>query len=362
MKIAFVINDLNIGGAEKLIHDITSELARKGCNVTIILTWSRTKRPLEKTLDPDVKVLKLSGKQRFSLPKIRQLAQLFNEFDVVHANLFPTLYLTALASYLVKRPRFFYTEHSTSNRRRQSWWLRGIEKIIYSRYQTIFTVSEAANTTLQEWLPELKDRIVTLENGIRYKEYAKANPIDLDNLISVVPKNRKLIVSVANFRPQKDQPTIIRALEKLPDHIHAIFIGDGETRKDCEDLAVYLGVSHRTHFLGFRKDIAEILKACDLFVLSSHWEGFGLSAIEAMAAGLPAIVSNLPGLADIVGEAAVKFQPGSSEELARMIHQILEDRELRERLIQSGEQQARKYDLGQVAMRYHNYFSAKVNE
>ena len=80
----------------------------------------------------------------------------------------------------------------------------------------------------------------------------------------------------------------------------ALIVGGGRRRGDMEQLAAKLGLTKRVHFLGVRKDIPDLLAAMDVFVLPSHSEGISLALLEAMAAGLPVIASNVGGLPEVV--------------------------------------------------------------
>src|SRR5690554_591148 len=166
MKIAFVINDLNIGGAEKLVHDIANALVNLGEDISIILTLGKSETPLQKTLDPRIQVIRLPGRNKFSIRKICALSRLIKQFDVVHVNLFPSFYLGYLSSYFSRETPLLYSEHSTNNRRRGKKTFKIIEKYVYGRYQSIIAISNAAKKELLKWQPRITNKIITIENGI----------------------------------------------------------------------------------------------------------------------------------------------------------------------------------------------------
>ena len=106
-----------------------------------------------------------------------------------------------------------------------------------------------------------------------------------------------------------------------------------------------LNLENRVHFLGFRKDIPEILKTSDVIVQSSHWEGFGLSAVEGMASGKPVIVSNIPGLANVVENPETTFNVGDYEQLKNIILKLVEDNNYYTFVSKKAENLAIKYDI-----------------
>ena len=93
------------------------------------------------------------------------------------------------------------------------------------------------------------------------------------------------------------------------------------------------------HFLGYRADTERIYRAADVCVIPSRWEGFGLVAVEAMASGVPVVASDLPGLREVVGDAALLFPPGDAEALARQIRRLLDSPELKAECVRKGLEQ-----------------------
>lgn len=113
-------------------------------------------------------------------------------------------------------------------------------------------------------------------------------------------KDDVTFVMVARFDEQKDQAGLIEAWSKLSEESRLLLIGDGPSLSEAKDLVSRLGVSARVDFAGRLSNVAERLAACSAFVLWSRWEGFPLSTLEAMRAGLPVIVSDVGGSAEAV--------------------------------------------------------------
>jgi glycosyltransferase involved in cell wall biosynthesis len=109
-------------------------------------------------------------------------------------------------------------------------------------------------------------------------------------------------VAVGRLWEPKDYPNLLRAVAALQTPTRLLIVGDGPLRSALELLAVTLGVSDRICFLGVRHDIPAILSACDIFVLSSAWEGFGLVVAEAMACERPVVATDCGGVREVVGD------------------------------------------------------------
>ena len=169
----------------------------------------------------------------------------------------------------------------------------------------------------------------------------------------IVPEDAEfLLMQIAGFREQKDQDCVLRALKILPQGVHAVFVGDGERRKDCEKLAEEFGVRERAHFLGVRADVPALLKAADIVVMSSHWEGFGLAAVEGMAAGKPVVASDVPGLAEVVGGAGILFPQGDESALADTIMRLATDKDFYAQISEQCKKRACDFDIKTMAKKY----------
>ena len=104
--------------------------------------------------------------------------------------------------------------------------------------------------------------------------------------------------------------------------------GHGELEAQLKNRARALGLDERVRFLGFRADLPRLLGEADVFLSSSKWEGFGLSVVEAMAAGLPVVVSNIPGVAEVVGrepKCGLFAAPSSPSDIADKLRSLLTD-------------------------------------
>jgi glycosyltransferase involved in cell wall biosynthesis len=113
-----------------------------------------------------------------------------------------------------------------------------------------------------------------------------------------LPGDRRYVVHVARHHPVKDQATLIQgfalAAPRLPD-VDLLMVGDGPLRRDLEKLAADRGVADRVKFLGIRSDIPAVMKAADVFALTSVSEAASLTLLEAMASALPVVVTNVGG-------------------------------------------------------------------
>ena len=122
-----------------------------------------------------------------------------------------------------------------------------------------------------------------------------------------------------------------------------------------------LRLKKRVTFLGWRNDIASILKASDIYVHSTHSEGFGIAACEAMATGLPVVASNVPALAQVVQGAGVLFPPGNHAELAQRLSELIASPELRRKMSQASIQRARQFSIEHTVDAYVQLYESVLH-
>jgi glycosyltransferase involved in cell wall biosynthesis len=155
-----------------------------------------------------------------------------------------------------------------------------------------------------------------------------------------------ILVSVGRLKAPKDFATLLSALAALPDAaFEAVIAGEGPNRPMLEAEIERLDIGDRVRLLGERRDVPELLGAADVFVLSSRSEGFPVSVLEAMVAGLPVVASRVGGVAELVeeGETGLLVAPGNSEELTAALGRVLADRELRCRLGAAGRERVEQH-------------------
>ena len=359
MKILHVITSLHMGGAEKLMVDILPRLNCSGMQCEL-LTFNGEKTPFREKLEKmGIKIIDLGNNRNPYHPKnLFRLISIIKNYDIIHThNTAPQLF-AAISSIFTSNIDLITTEHNTSNRRRDWRWFKPIDKWMYSKYKVIICISDKTKDKLLEYLPNLKTPLTVINNGIPIDEYKNAEP---NEPILKEYKGIKKLVMVAGFRYQKDQITVIRAMQYLPINYHLFLVGDGVERRKAVDLAFKLDVDSRVHFLGKRDDVPSILKCADICILSSHWEGFGLAAVEGMAAGKPVIASNVPGLAEVVKGAGILFELGNPKDLSEKILSLMSNNSTYQIVSERCRDRAFQYDIERMVKGYVNVYRKENN-
>jgi glycosyltransferase involved in cell wall biosynthesis len=341
LRVLHIIDSLAQGGAEALVKDMIPRMRRRGVDVALAVL-AELDSPFERELRSQrVPFLPTAAGGIYSPKHVFALMPHLSDFDLVHSHLFPAQLFTPMAAMLSgSKVPLLLTEHTTQHRRRKKW-LHPLEKWMYGRYTRIACVSEASAENLRAWVPALGETITVVPNGIDVQKFQHAAAVSRSSI--GINNGNCLLLYIASFQQRKDHGTLLRAVAQISD-VDLLLVGDGELHRQFERQAESLGIAQRVHFLGARTDVAELLKLADIYVHVPVFEGFGIAAAEAMAAGKPIIASNVPGLAQVVGDAAVLVSPGDSEALATAIR----------RLIASPEQ---RLQLGGAALRRSNQFS-----
>lgn len=358
MKILHVISSLETGGAQRLLSDLLPLLNNSNQDISLLL--------LEDIDCPFRDVLRVTGIKINSLGVsnfynpiiIWRLIPYFRKYEIVHIHLFPVLYWASLASWFTAN-FMVYTEHSTKNRRRGKWLFKYIEKLIYHSYDRIISISEQTQDELKNWLQVNGNdgRFVVVENGINLTSFRNTSMSSSLNY----GKDTKNLIMISRFTQAKDHKTVIRAMLKVKDEkVHLLLVGEGETMHYCRNLVCDLKLESRVHFLGRRNDIPQLIKASYLGIQSSHWEGFGLTAVEIMAGGIPIVASEVDGLKQVVEGAGCLFECGNDSELAYIVNDLLQDRMKYEHFVQKGMDRSCRYDIHLMAEKYGNIYKELI--
>ena len=349
MKILQVITSLRIGGAERLITDIVPLFRNDGLEVDVLAIDGEDtdfKRGLE---EKGVKVISFGNHCNiYSLKFIFKMIRLMKDYDIIHTHLTASQYYAAIGS-LFCNAQLVTTEHATSNRRRDKLLFRYLDKWMYSRYKSIISISEPCDEKLKEYIGQ-NFPFCIIKNGINTNNFINAKPAKLDI------GNCKKITMVAGFRYEKDQPTVIKALKYLPEDYHVLLVGDGAKRPELESLVKNEELTDRVHFMGIRNDVAQILKASDVIVMSSHREGLSLSNVEGMCSGHPFVASDVEGLREVTKGYGLLFPHGDSKALSEIILKLTTDNQYANEIAMRCQERALQYDICQTIKDYEHVY------
>lgn len=175
-----------------------------------------------------------------------------------------------------------------------------------------------------------------------------------------IPANAKVLLTVGELNENKNQSVILRAMARLGDpDLHYVLCGQGEHNGILRNLAEELGLSDRVHLLGFRRDVAEIYPAADLYLCPSFREGLNVSIMEAMASGLPVICSDIRGNRDLVerDKGGLLCQADDTEGFAAAIQTLAASTELCQTMGSHNRTFVDRFSLQQVLVQLHQIYN-----
>lgn len=341
LRVHQIINscDLKLGGAERIARALHENLRAAGVESHLVSLQAFAEG------DAPEGAVSLGLKSPYDPRALTRLAAYANQIgpgDIVHAHLFPaSAHVAALARAGRLSAPLVFTEHSTSNRRRSHPLGGLVDRQIYAAFDRIVAISQGVQSELLRSQPWINGNTTVIHNGCR--------------LLFDAPTARERqqepfqLLSVGRLTPAKNYGVALEAIASLaPREIRYVIAGDGPELQPLQEKAASLGIARRVEFAGYVPDIRELLRAADIFLIPSAWEGFGLAAVEAMNASLPVIASDVPGLREVVGadaKAAILVDPGKPEAIAEAIRRLLDEPDTRRALGRSGYERARAFDM-----------------
>lgn len=356
MKALHVINSLVAGGAERSLADLLPRLSEGGLECRILALDSRGDVFSEGLRRAGVEVFfsRPGGASPYSPARLPALRKAIRDFgpDLVHAHLGPAQHWAwAVLESLSEEERrpLVITEHAVWNRRMALPLLRPLERRIYGGAASIVAVSEGVAASLVTWLGLESSAIEVIPNGIDPARFEGAAP---DAELRAWAGDRPLLLMVGRLVEAKDHVTALRMLGRLPSRFALALVGEGPERARIEALATELGLWDRLRLLGTRTDVPSLLAAADFYLQTSSHEGFGIAAVEAMAAGLPLCVSEAGGLPSVVGAGGLHFPVGDDAAGAAALLRLEAEPGLAEGLARAGRERARLFSADETARRH----------
>ncbi len=346
IRVLQVITSLERGGAENHLLALVTHADRSRFDIELaVLHGEGELVPVFRSHGVPVHLLKARG--RFDPWALGRLASLLRDggYDIVHSHLFRAdIYVCLAATLLTRAPlRLVSTRHNDDR-----FFLHPIVGIAHylvsARQDMIIAISDhIARFTIGRGVRD-PGRVRRVYHGLETPdtEAQERRRLALRQELEI-DASAFLVGNVGRLAPQKGQRHLVRALpallEQVPD-AHVLIAGGGDLDSYLRGLADELGVSDRVHVLGPRRDVPAIMRAIDVFVMPSIWEGFGIVLLEAMAAERPVVASRVATIPEVVedGETGILVPAGDAEALAAALSALALDPARARRLGLAGRQ------------------------
>lgn len=327
MKVLYLLNHAGKAGTERYVETLVKYLG--GSKVDPYFAYNESGLLVERLEALGVPTRQITMSSRFDFKAARALAKLCEEWDIdlIHCHYLREHYTALLAKRYNKKIRVVYTNHFILP---NNFVTRLSNRLLDKRQDQMIAVCNRGREQLMQngWKGE---RIQVVFNGVDLEAWAGEGSTLRQEL--GIPEGRFVMLCASRFAHDKGHDYLVRSLKRLSElserPFTMVLAGDGELLEPTRALAQELGLTDdQVKFIGFRKDIKNLYKGSDLYVNSSQHEALSFLIIEAQAAGLPCVITDMGGNRDILegpdqgGLLAVYDDP---ESMAQCMKRFLED-------------------------------------
>lgn len=287
--------------------------------------------------------------------------------DIVHTHSSKAGVLGRLAARLARVPVVVHTvhgfsfspNHSPVHRTLYRWAERAAAPLT-TRFFCVSRANLEEGIRLGFWR---RDEVDLVRSGIPLADYRDRTDDPAEVRASLgIPTEAPVVGSVGNFKPQKAPLDLLRAFAAASARVPSarlVVAGDGPLRARAEEEASRLGIADRVHLLGWRRDVPRLLRAFDVFLLTSLWEGLPRSILQARAAGVPVVATAVDGSVEAVEEGVTGYlvAPRDAEAAGSRVATLLLDPGLRRRMGEAATEGLEEFDISEMVRRQEEIYA-----
>jgi glycosyltransferase involved in cell wall biosynthesis len=356
-RVLYLITELNPGGAQVVLFRLLSRLDLCKYDPQVVCFYNGNSFIADNIRNLGIPVTDIGFSKPWKFIRLWRLwMKLKGERPIIlHCWLFHANLVGRLLGYCLKVPVIITSRRNVVLIGKFREQLKCLTR---KMDDAIIAVCDLARNAEIEGTKVNPEKVITIYNGIDVNNFeiipfkAKMNSCfgGGENPESII------LGSVGRLCAQKGFIFLINALDLLVEenpYIKLIIVGEGKMRSTIENHVQKLGLSENVQFLGYQNNILEILRSMDIFVLPSLWEGMPNAILEAMAAGLPVVATNVGGTPEVVvdGETGFLVPPRDPEALANAIQRLIDDPELRKKFGQAGRERVERHFTIQETVR-----------
>jgi len=343
-RLLLLITDLEIGGTPTVVRELAIRLREASAGAHVEVACLSGMGPVgDQLLQAKIPVTALNAQGPTDLRVLPKLIRLVRHrrFDVVFSFLVHANAIAAAAKpFCGGQVRWLQSIQTTQPNPRWHWWVQRAAQYAAER---IVVPSKSVAEVAVEWADVPWEKIAVIPNAIDVSQF---NPlIDMPAAHAHVGKASPFPVGfVGRLDPVKRVPDLLGAVSLLGNAVHLHIFGDGEQRRVIEGRIRELNIGSNVTLHGTIDRPQTAMRQVGLLVLPSEAEGFGLVLIEAMAAGVPVVATNVPGIREVIrdGQTGMLVPVASPNALANAIRRLVGDPSLRARLVRNGLQEVRE--------------------
>lgn len=348
-RILLLITDLKIGGTPTVVRELAARLNAPP-SVVVDVACLAERGPVADQLEASgVRVFPLDARGAVDLRVIWRLARLIreNSYDTVFSFLLHANAAAAAVAPFFRNARFIQSIQTTQPHPRWHW---RVQSIVHHAADRVVVPSPSVAQAAHAWADVPLDKLRVIANATDLNGFTRGTghqPVSFGQNHGRVARaiNEPIAIGfIGRLDPIKRISDLLEAVRVLNGKVRLEIFGEGPERARIEGMIRELRLSEAVTLHGAVPRPQEALAQIDLLVLPSSAEGFGLVLIEAMAAGVPVVATDVAGIRDVVrnGETGLLVPPHAPRELAGAIGKILSDHALRERLVRNALQDLRE--------------------
>lgn len=326
MRIFFLSTSMGMGGADQQILMLARGMRARGHEVRIVALARLGPMGLEAQRE-GIPTASLELQRSFQdIPRIFRLAQMIRAWrpDVLHSHMVHANLLARALRPIAKVPTLVSTIHSINDGGRLRMAAYRLTSGLVDR---VTIISRLAAERYVQIGAVPANQIQVVPNAVDTERFRRLPRARADLRRDLGLSDQFVWLAVGRFEEPKDYPTMIAAFARLArarPSSRLLLVGQGSLRKAVEDLIRAEGLEARVHFLGIRRDVAELMSAADGYVLSSAWEGMPVVLLEAAAAELPIVATRVGGIAEVTedGSTGLLVPPANPAALAEAMQRI----------------------------------------
>ena len=350
IKVAIVLPYFGSGGAEKMAAQLASAIDTGAFDLEVFSVYGDPLgNHLEKMIqDNGIPIHFIRKKRGFSLRAVVRLYRELEAFqpDVIHTHLYACVYAAAWP-FLHRKP-FLHTFHLPPELENRRFLRRVISKLLIGlKIMTPVAISHQNQKFLCAYYGKKEQEIPVVYNPVELSKFDVPAGQERDGTFTFITAGR--------FSAQKNQKMMFRAfgafLAKGYD-ARLILLGKGEEEENLRKLAAELRIEDRITYAGFVPNVEDYLAGSDVFLLSSDYEALPLALLEAMAAGLPIVSTDVGGVRDIVTDNGILIPAGDTDAMVRAMEELYLKKVLRHRMAEASRTNVRAYDVSNTVAGY----------
>ncbi len=305
-KVLHIIPKLGIGGAEVQLFLLIANSSRSNFSHEVVCYEDATdKSAVDLYQQASINVTQVARSRTNPLRFLQLLTRSVKASapDIVHCWLISANFWGRLAAILAGRRKIVASWRSAVvwNERGMRW----LERFTSNRVVHVAN-SWACAQSVAAAIRVPKERFTIVYNGIWRRLPSENTASSVESVLSSIPDGFRIVTMVGRLTELKNYPMLLRIAKRCTDDslpVHFLIIGHGEEAVALRDMAERLGVSTTVTFLGLRDDIPDLLSISDVYIHTSHSEGFPNAVLEAMSAELPVLCTDFPGAEELVTDS-----------------------------------------------------------